>query len=602
MFICRDQRTGIGCGASNQDGAKFCKQCGMGLRFALELHNPGTLIMAYRVLYVIGYGGFGAVYAAEDTRQPGLHVALKETFDPISIRAFQQEFAMLYRLQHDHLPQYYERFEAQGNGYLVMELIPGQSLEDVLVRRQRQPLAEAQVLGYAIQVCDTLTYLHSQTPPLIHRDIKPANIRLTPDGLVKLVDFGLLKQGTDATRSSRMGLTPAYAPPEQWSSTSLHTSPQSDLYSLAATLYHLLTGKAPPLSVPDRVAIKPDPLQAPNYINSRISVHVAAALMRALDLQPQKRFSDAETFKHALIAGQGLSASLSSTGQGATPTPARRNPLFPVTIEEWHDEISQRNEDFGNPTGYWCYVRPGDYAIGGWETDLAEVTIPFPAFWIAQYPITVQQYHQFMQAGGYTTEEYWTPHGWKWIKGRRQPNYWQDTRFNNAENQPVVGVSWYEATAFAAWLTAELAASLPAGYRVRLPTEAEWEVAAAFDADGKRRTYPWGEQEPDAERADFGKSGHSGRPSAVGERLAGAAACGAQDMAGNIWEATCSRYADYPDRSAVVVDDFAASDSNVAWRGGAWGNDTTYICCAARDWTHPDHDSSYNCFRLVLSL
>ncbi|NJP06928.1 MAG: serine/threonine protein kinase [Chloroflexaceae bacterium] len=223
MRICLDQRTSGGCRANNPDSAKVCAQCGRSLRYALELHNPGTPIGPYRICQIIGFGGFGAVYEAEDTRRRGFHVALKESFDPNDIRAFQGEFAILQLLQHDHLPHYYEMFEADGNGYLVMELIPGQSLQDVLKQRRGQPLAEAQVLGYAIQICDVLTYLHSQNPTIIHRDIKPANMRLTPDGLIKLVDC-LFKQGSEETRSSRRGLTPMYAPLEQWGTTTQHTS------------------------------------------------------------------------------------------------------------------------------------------------------------------------------------------------------------------------------------------------------------------------------------------------------------------------------------------------------------------------------------------
>ncbi len=300
MRICLDQQNGSGCRASNTDTAKFCRQCGMDLHYAITLRNPGTHITNYQIGEVIGYGGFGAVYQAEDTRN-GQAVALKETFDPANTRAFQNEFAVLHRLHHDHLPDYYDMFEERGTGFLVMELIPGQSLLEVLQRQQGKPLTEAQVLGYAIQVCDALIYLHKQTPPLLHRDIKPANIRLTPDGLIKLVDFGLLKQGTDDTKSSRMGLTPTYAPLEQWGGIGgIHTTTQSDIYSLGASLYHLLTGQ-PPALVTDRIATTNDPLRPPNLLNPRLSIHIAHALMKALEIQPKHRFTNVEAFRQALV-------------------------------------------------------------------------------------------------------------------------------------------------------------------------------------------------------------------------------------------------------------------------------------------------------------
>ena len=301
MLICLDQRTGAGCGAQNRDGARHCVKCGMSLRFALQLQNPGAVIGHYRIVRVLGHGGFGAVYEAEDTQQPGLHVALKETFDPTSIGSYQKEFAVLRTLQHPNLPRYYEMFEYLGNGYLVMELVPGQSLDEVLDSQAGQPLLESQVLGYTIQVCDALSYLHSQNPPIIHRDIKPANIRITPAGLIKLVDFGLLKQGTGTTQSSRRGLTPAYAPIEQYGLVAgLHTDPRSDIYSLGATLYHLLTGQVP-LPAADRIAVTPDPLPPPQRVNPRLSPHVASAVMTAMNLLPKDRYADAATMKQALL-------------------------------------------------------------------------------------------------------------------------------------------------------------------------------------------------------------------------------------------------------------------------------------------------------------
>jgi serine/threonine protein kinase len=294
----------------------------MSLRYALELHDAGMLIGAYRVIDVIGYGGFGAVYQAEHT-QTGQQVALKQTFDPRNIRTFQSEFTVLHRLSHDHLPHYYEMFEEQGNGYLVMELISGQSLLEVFLQQQNQPLTEGQVRSYAAQLCNVLAYLHNETPPLIHRDIKPDNIRLTPEGLIKLVDFGLLKEGVDTTRTSRMGLTPAYAPLEQWGGTNMHTSPQSDIYSLGATFYHLLTAQ-PPFAVTDRIATASDPLPPPRDLNPRVSDHVSDALMKALAIYPHDRFADAVAFEHALVGTASPTPYTSSTKVVQPPPPSRK--------------------------------------------------------------------------------------------------------------------------------------------------------------------------------------------------------------------------------------------------------------------------------------
>jgi WD40 repeat protein len=254
----------------------------------------------YIINRVIGHGGFGAVYEAHVAEQPQIRIAVKESLEPGSLSTFQSEFALLNRLRHDHLPRYYELLEANGNAYLVMEFIPGQSLADVLFKHQ-EPLLERQVLGYVLQICDVLGYLHGQRPPLIHRDIKPANIRLTPEGLVKLVDFGLTKQGVDVTHISRRGFTPDYAPPEQWGmSSGQHTDPRSDIYSLGATLYHLLTGRRPS-SAALRLADTKDPLRSPQEYNSRLSQNIADAILKAMELKREQRYSEISAFKLALL-------------------------------------------------------------------------------------------------------------------------------------------------------------------------------------------------------------------------------------------------------------------------------------------------------------
>ncbi|NTW97940.1 MAG: protein kinase, partial [Oscillochloris sp.] len=299
MLICQDTRGGRRCAVENRNNAQFCRRCGASLRSALRLQDPEVQVGRYQIVRTLGHGGFGAVYEAEDGAEPGRMVAIKETFDPSSIRSFQGEFAILSALRHPNLPRYFEMFEEEGNGYLVMELVPGQSLLDVL-DKQSGPLLESQVLGFALQLCDVLSYLHAQNPPIIHRDIKPANIRLTPEGLIKLVDFGLLKQGVDATQNSRRGLTPTYAPIEQWGASEQHTSPRSDIYSVGATLYHLLTGEAP-LTSAERASSSSDPLLRPRKRNSSLSHHVADAVTQAVALAQEQRFANAAELKRALM-------------------------------------------------------------------------------------------------------------------------------------------------------------------------------------------------------------------------------------------------------------------------------------------------------------
>jgi len=351
MLICLNERSGNRCNGQNRDGAKFCRRCGQRLdyHFTLPVNDPETLVGHYRIVQMIGHGAFGAVYEALDQKNMNRRVALKETLDPNHINSFREEFNALQGLQHDHLPHYYDMFEADGRGYIVMELIPGQDLKEVLQKRKK-PLLEGQVLGYALQLCKALHYLHSQGSPILHRDIKPANIRLTPDGLIKLVDFGLLKVGVQMTRKSRRGWTPLYAAPEQQGGGGRgQTDPRSDLYSLGATLYHLLTNTLP-IPALDRSFYSPDPLPPPQELIPSLSPRVAQAIMTAMALNPKDRYANAMAMKEAFfnsnrqfdIAASALSSANSAPtemgtnlGYGQlTATESMTDPFTPIPREE----------------------------------------------------------------------------------------------------------------------------------------------------------------------------------------------------------------------------------------------------------------------------
>ena len=268
------------------------------------------------------------------------------------------------------------------------------------------------------------------------------------------------------------------------------------------------------------------------------------------------------------------------------------DPRYPVDAADWQRELGRRDETFG-ATGdhYWRYVRPGTYQIGGWKTDEKSAEIVLPAFWIARYPITVAQYTPFVAEGyGSSAEHWWTPEGWRWKKKRSEPWGWGRTEYRGA-NQPVIGVTWYEATALCAWLTERLQDKLPKDYVMRLPTEAEWEAAAAYDAHMQRRNYPWGNEDPTPERAIYNES-KLGRPAPVGCCPSGAAACGAMDMGGNVWEWTASSHEGYPSQSGVVQKDF--TDADVPTRGGSYYNDSSNVRCGARYRSLPDNDLDVN--------
>jgi formylglycine-generating enzyme required for sulfatase activity/energy-coupling factor transporter ATP-binding protein EcfA2 len=277
------------------------------------------------------------------------------------------------------------------------------------------------------------------------------------------------------------------------------------------------------------------------------------------------------------------------------------DPRTPVTMDEWQATLARRNEMFGKPDGYWCYVKPGTYRIGGWKRSEASANITLRPYWIARYPVTVAQYRAFIDADGYARDEYWTLHGrtWKQKRNRTRPLAWDELRYTGA-NQPVIGVTWYEAAAFCSWLNAHLRAALPEEYALRLPTEAEWEVAAAYDAAGQRRAYPWGSEDPTPERAIYDAS-RLNAAAPVGCCPAGAAACGALDMAGNVWEVTTSRFDQYPAGSARWEKDVPPDEGDVPWRGGSWWSGSTYVRCGARGRIGPIRVRYGSGFRLVVA-
>ncbi|OQY99748.1 MAG: hypothetical protein B6D41_00770 [Chloroflexi bacterium UTCFX4] len=570
MLICLDQRTGTGCGANNKDGAQFCAQCGRPLRFALQLFDPGALVNAYRIVRLIGHGGFGAVYEAEDTRT-GQHAALKESFSPDSIRSFQREFAALKNLQHPNLPRYFEMFEWQANGYLAMEFVPGQSLQEVLDGQPGQPLLESQVIGYALQLCDALSYLHTQTPPIFHRDIKPANIRITPTGLIKLVDFGLVKQGTGTTQSSLKAGTPAYAPIEQYGSMQgAHTDARSDIYSLGATLYCLVTGQEPPAAV-DRVTIKPDPLRAAALANPRVSADVSHALNTALGVFQSDRFADVNAFRSALF---GIAPSLQTAPPSAVP-PARPQPTqvpaqqpAPQIIIPHAPSIALPARTMNKAGQEMILIPAGEFLMGSNDqSDEKPIhKVYLDAFYISRYPVTNVEYKKFVDATHRTAPEHWQ-HGW-FNKTIAIPN--------GQENHPVVYVNWDDAAAYCQWAGG------------RLPTEAEWEKAAGWnDANKSKRVYPWGDGF-DSQKCNSSESGiyattPIGKYSPQGDSFYGVG-----DMAGNVWEWVKDWYAgNYYASSPFKNPQGPSSGQSRVLRGGSFYSNQGGVRAALRDYGAP---------------
>jgi serine/threonine-protein kinase len=277
--------------------------------------QPGTVLRRrYRIEAPIGQGGMGSVYLAEDLRLEGRKCAVKAvridpSIEPALITELQHQFSreasVLARLDHPNLPKVSDYFTEDGLDYLVMDFVLGKNLKELMdeARRASRFLTEVEVLTWARQLCDALEYMHTQEPPVLHRDIKPSNIKLAPSGLIKLVDFGLVKllaKDTSQTVTVLQGRgTAAYTPLEQYGEDDSHTDTRSDIYSLGATLYHLLTNQAP--ADARQRFLNPESLHPPRQVNPAISETVERALLAAIAMHPDDRPGSMAEFRDALF-------------------------------------------------------------------------------------------------------------------------------------------------------------------------------------------------------------------------------------------------------------------------------------------------------------
>ena len=269
--------------------------------------NTGTILQnRYRIDRQIGQGGMGNVYVATDERFKST-VAIKETiFEDANLRkAFEREARLLNSLKHTALPRVSDHFDEASGQFLVMEFIAGEDLAEMM-ETSGEAFPVETVLTWATQLCDALEYLHAQD--IIHRDIKPQNLKLTTNGQIVLLDFGLAKGNpTDSQNQtaakSIFGFSRNYASLEQIQGAG--TEPRSDLYSLSATLYHLLTGIPPADALTRAMNVlngKTDPLIAANLINNQVPAGVAEVLNRAMALNAAERPESAAAMRQMLDA------------------------------------------------------------------------------------------------------------------------------------------------------------------------------------------------------------------------------------------------------------------------------------------------------------
>jgi serine/threonine protein kinase/Tol biopolymer transport system component len=262
---------------------------------AMPLSTGDVLHDRYRIEGQLGKGGMGAVYLAHDLTLD-IRVAVKENLNlnPESERQFRREARMLAELRHPNLPRVTDHFIIDDRQYLVMDYIAG---VDLHTRSIEKPPSVEEVVAWGAAACDALSYLHHLNPPIIHRDIKPANLKLQPDGRVVLVDFGIAKVFDQSqTTTGARGLTPGFSPPEQYGDQ--RTDATSDQYSLAATIYALITSQRPADSI--KRMLGKETLRPASSYNPAVPPYLDATLERGLALDKDQRFPSIDDFQHAL--------------------------------------------------------------------------------------------------------------------------------------------------------------------------------------------------------------------------------------------------------------------------------------------------------------
>lgn len=294
------------CAVLNQPSARFCNRCGTPLIGMQTIALGGMAQGRYQVQRMLGQGGMGAVYQVLDTRLGGKLLAMKEMSDAAlldpaekaaAIAAFRQEAELLAKLDHSNIPKVSDFFTEGGKHYIIMEFVQGETLEARLAR-QGAPCSEPEVRAWATQLGEVLAYLHGQNPPVIFRDLKPGNIMVTPQGQVKLIDFGIarfFKPGKTGD-TQQMG-TPGYASPEQYGQGSgAQTDERSDIYSLGVVLHEALT-RYDPASTPFR-------LPPVRQLNAAISADLEQIVTRATQTNKAMRYRSAAELLQALFAQQ----------------------------------------------------------------------------------------------------------------------------------------------------------------------------------------------------------------------------------------------------------------------------------------------------------
>ena len=489
----------------------------------------------------IGKGGMGVVYRAHD-ELVNEEVALKFMKPQIlqsqkGVVSFIHEAQIARRLRHENIVAVHD-ISATENGilYLSMEFLRGHSLRALLRwHRQERRLID---VAFAVRILDALLaaleYAHRT---VIHRDIKPENIMIMPGERIKVLDFGLAKAIDAAISSSETGSVPppkgimgtlGYAAPEQVRHQPVDL--RADIYAAGLLFYELLTLRTPL-----------DPQVDVAQVRNDIAPSLFRLLEKARAADREDRWPSAGEFRKQLKQ---------------TFEQSYRAPSAMATVSASGTAIS--TEDM-------VFLEGGRFVMGNSEVpdEAPEFEVQLDPFYIDKYPVRVSQYAEFLKATGHP-----------------EPRFWHDPRLNGA-NQPIIGVSWEDARAYAAWANKQL------------PSEAQWEFAARGRED---RPFPWGNLEPDSNLCNF--ADYLGMPSIVSMHQDGQTPDGIYDLGGNIYEWTSDSFVPYSARINGTVQSGLCPLRAV--RGGCWKSPPGELRCSFRKGVFPESQLDSIGFRCVV--
>lgn len=507
------------------------------------VYEPGDQVSdRYVIEERIGQGGMGVVYRAHDSLVDDT-VALK-FMNPQMLRTergqqlFLKEAQIARRLRHENIVAVHDvSWTNDGILFLSMEFAQGQSLRAFLRkhRTDRRLVDVRLAVTFIKQILTALEYAHRT---VIHRDIKPENVILLSSERIKVLDFGLAKavheellqtEEAAATRKRVVG-TLAYAAPEQRKHQTVDL--RADIYSVGLLFHELFTLRTP-LDEPVTV----------EQVRGDVSPSLLAVLARALYEEKERRWHSALEFRTALEAA----------------------------FEESYLRQLAHAQVSGSPgqpsTEGMVFLEGGNFLMGSNDVreEAPEEEVHVDPFWMDIYPVTVRQYQEFMEA-----------------TGAAEPRFWRDPQCNGP-NQPVVGVSWAEANAYAQW----------AGKM--LPSEAEWEFAAR---GRENRKYPWGNLPPDTTRCNF--ADYLGMPSIVTMHEDGRTPDGIHDLAGNVMEWTRDPFVPYS--TLRHNPEAAQSNPRRTVRGGCWSSRAGDLLCTVRKGVFPESREKNIGFRCVIPV